>query len=85
VDTIGTKDPIAVVKDLRTRTFNDAFARNGTLRSDNLMIHDMYLAQVKAPAQSKDPSDVYDILSTVAGKDAFPSLAESACSMVAKK
>jgi branched-chain amino acid transport system substrate-binding protein len=85
VDAIGTKDPIAVVKDLRTRMFNDAFARNGTLRSDNLMIHDMYLAQVKAPAQSKDPSDVYDILSTVAGKDAFPSLAESACSMVAKK
>jgi branched-chain amino acid transport system substrate-binding protein len=85
VDAIGTKDPIAVVKDLRTRTFNDAFARNGTLRSGNLMIHDMYLAQVKAPAQSKDPSDVYDILSTVAGKDAFPSLAESACSMVTKK
>jgi branched-chain amino acid transport system substrate-binding protein len=49
------------------------------------MIHDMYLAQVKAPAQSKDPSDVYDILSTVAGKDAFPSLADSACPMVANK
>jgi branched-chain amino acid transport system substrate-binding protein len=85
VDAIGTKDPAAVVKDLRTRTFNDAFARNGTLREDNLMIHDMYLAQVKAPAQSKDPSDVYDILSTVSGKDAFPALVDSACPMVAKK
>jgi branched-chain amino acid transport system substrate-binding protein len=85
VDAIGTKDPAAVVKDLRTRTFNDAFARNGTLREDNLMIHDMYLAQVKAPAQSKDPSDVYNILSTVSGKDAFPALADSACPMVAKE
>ncbi len=45
-----TKEPIAVVELLRTQSFNDAIARNGTLRSDKLMIHDMYLAQVKVPA-----------------------------------
>jgi branched-chain amino acid transport system substrate-binding protein len=83
IDAIGTKDPVAVVKELRTKTFNDAFARNGTLRADNLMVHDMYLAQVKKPAESKDPADVYDILATIPGNDAFPSLKDSACPMVA--
>jgi branched-chain amino acid transport system substrate-binding protein len=85
IDTIGAKEPAAVVKELRTRTFDDAFARNGTLRADNLMVHDMYLAQVKKPAESKNPSDVYDILATVAGNDAFPPLKDSACPMVASK
>jgi branched-chain amino acid transport system substrate-binding protein len=85
IDAIGTKEPAAVVKELRTRTFDDAFARNGTLRADNLMVHDMYLAQVKKPTESKNPSDVYDILATVPGNDAFPSLKDSACPMVASK
>jgi branched-chain amino acid transport system substrate-binding protein len=31
---------------------DDAFARNGRLRADNLMVHDMYLAQVKKPSES---------------------------------
>jgi branched-chain amino acid transport system substrate-binding protein len=83
VDAIGAKEPAAVVKELRTKTFNDAFARNGTLRPDNLMVHDMYLAQVKKPADSKDPSDVYDILATVHGSEAFPALKDSACPMLA--
>lgn len=82
VNNANTKDPAAVVKDLRSRPLEDAFARNGKLREDNLMIHDMYLAEVKKPSESKDPSDVYKILATVAGKDAFPPLEASACPMV---
>jgi branched-chain amino acid transport system substrate-binding protein len=82
VQSANTKEPAAVVKDLQGRTFNDAFARNGKLRADNLMIHDMYLAEVKKPSESTGPSDVYKILATVEGKDAFPPLAISACPMV---
>ncbi|MCA6110573.1 ABC transporter substrate-binding protein [Bradyrhizobium cenepequi] len=82
VQAANTKDPAAVVKDLQGRTFNDAFARNGKLRADNLMVHDMYLAEVKKPSEVSDPSDVFRILATVEGKDAFPPLSSSACPMV---
>ena len=85
VQAANTKDPAAVVADLQTRTFNDAFARNGKLRADNLMIHDMYLAEVKKPSESNSPSDVYKILATVPGKDAFPPLETSACPIIASK
>ncbi|MGY3605584.1 MULTISPECIES: ABC transporter substrate-binding protein [unclassified Bradyrhizobium] len=82
VQAANTKDPAAVVKDLQGRTFNDAFARNGKLRADNLMVHDMYLAEVKKASEVSDPSDVFRILATVEGKDAFPPLSSSACPMV---
>ncbi|MGI4796417.1 MAG: ABC transporter substrate-binding protein, partial [Janthinobacterium lividum] len=58
------------------------FARHGKLRADNLMTHDIYLAQVKSPDKSTGPSDVYDILGTVSGSDAAPPLATSACPML---
>lgn len=79
----GTKDPAAVVAQLRSRGIDDAFARNGILRKDNLMTHDMYLARVKKPAESTGKGDVYNILATIRGADAFMPLAESACPMVA--
>ncbi|MGX9424890.1 MULTISPECIES: ABC transporter substrate-binding protein [Bradyrhizobium] len=82
VQAANTKDPAAVVKDLQGRTFNDAFARNGKLRADNLMVHDMYLAEVKKASEVSDPSDVFSILATVEGKDAFPPLSSSVCPMV---
>ncbi|RZN30432.1 ABC transporter substrate-binding protein [Bradyrhizobium sp. Leo121] len=82
VQAANTKDPAAVVKDLQGRTFNDAFARNGKLRADNLMVHDMYLAEVKKASEVSDPSDVFRILATVEGKDAFPPLSSSVCPMV---
>ncbi|MDI4234423.1 ABC transporter substrate-binding protein [Bradyrhizobium sp. Arg237L] len=82
VQAANTKDPAAVVKDLQGRTFNDAFARNGKLRADNLMVHDMYLAEVKKASEVSDPSDVFRILATVEGEDAFPPLSSSACPMV---
>ena len=82
VQAANTKDPGAVVKDLQGRTFDDAFARNGKLRADNLMVHDMYLAEVKKPSEVTDSYDVYKILATVDAKDAFPPLSASACPMV---
>ncbi len=81
----GDSEPGPVVKQLRTMKFDDAFARNGRLRDDNLMVHDMYLAQVKKPAESTSADDVFKIVATVSGDDAFPSLADSACPMLAKK
>lgn len=85
VEAANTKDPAAVVKDLQGRTFNDAFLRNGKLRPDNLMVHDMYLAEVKKQSEISDPYDVFKILATVSGEDAFPPLSASVCAMVTAK
>jgi branched-chain amino acid transport system substrate-binding protein len=78
----GSKDPATVLKVLRGMDIEDDFARHGRLRADNLMTHDMYLAEVKTPQQSTNPRDVYTILGTVSGEDAAPPLATSVCPML---
>ena len=52
------------------------------IRDDGRMVHDMYLAQVKTPAESTGPWDYYNILATVPGDEAFRPLADSACPLV---
>jgi branched-chain amino acid transport system substrate-binding protein len=46
------------------------------------MVHDMYLVQVKQPAQSRQAWDYYDILSTIPSDRAFRPLEESVCPLV---
>ena len=43
------------------------------------MIHDMYLFQVKSPAESKKPWDYYKQLATIPGDQAFATAKESGC------
>ena len=61
---------------------NDMFAKNGTLREDGRMVHDMYLAQVKTPAESKSEWDLYKILRTIPADQAYRPLAESQCKLI---
>jgi branched-chain amino acid transport system substrate-binding protein len=63
---------------------DDMYARHAVLRQDNLMIHDMLMAQVKTPEESKRPWDYYKILDVVPGEKAFRPLSESKCPMVKK-
>ena len=83
IDTIGTDEAMAVMAQLRAMDLDDAFARNGKLRADGLMVHDMALMQVKSPGQSKGEWDVYNVVGSIAGKDAFPP-PNPDCSLVAK-
>lgn len=55
----------------------------GKLRVDGLMVHDMALMQVKSPRQSKGEWEVYNVVGSIAGKDAFPPLNPD-CPLVAK-
>jgi branched-chain amino acid transport system substrate-binding protein len=55
------------------------YAKNGTIRGDGSMIHDMYLMQVKTPAESKTPWDYFKIAATIPGDSAFTTKAESKC------
>jgi branched-chain amino acid transport system substrate-binding protein len=67
----GTDDPLKVVAKMREKPINDFFARNGRLREDNLMVHDLVLVQVKSPEESKYPWDYYKILEHIPGDQAF--------------
>ena len=79
----GTDDPLKVVAKMREKPVEDFFARNGKLREDNLMVHDLMLVQVKKPDESKYPWDYYTILATIPGEEAFGP-PDAACAMVKK-
>lgn len=80
----GTDDPDTVMKKMRDTPINDFFAKNGKLREDGRMVHDMYLAQVKKPSESKGRWDNLKIVQTIPGDQAFRSLKDSECALVKK-
>jgi branched-chain amino acid transport system substrate-binding protein len=84
IQAAGTDDPDAVMRQMKSMTINDAFAKGGKIRQDGRMVHDMYLAQVKSPSESKAPWDYYKILATVPGDQAFQPLSQSRCPMIKK-
>ena len=79
-----TDQAAPVVAAMKASPVNDMFATNGKIREDGRMVHDMYLVQVKAPADVKQPWDYYKVLRTVKGDEAFRPLAESDCPLVKK-
>lgn len=82
VEAAGTDDPETVRAQMAEMPVEDFFARNGTIREDGRMIHDMYLAQVKTPEESTGEWDLYEILSTIPAEEAYRPLSESQCKLV---
>lgn len=71
IQATGTDDPLKVAAKMREMPVEDFFARNGHLREDGLMVHDLMLVQVKRPEESKYPWDYYTILTHVPGEQTF--------------
>ena len=71
-----------VVPEMRKLPVHDMFADSGTLREDGVLVHDMYLMRVKAPAASRDPWDMFEIVRTIPGEEAFRPLSASDCPRV---
>ena len=84
VQAAGTDETQAVMTKLRALPINDVFAKNGKIREDGRMVHDMYLMQVKKPSESKRPWDYYNLKATVPGDQAFQPLSKSTCALVKK-
>lgn len=80
VKAVGTDDSDKVMAQLRKTKFNDVFQKNGYLRADGRVVHDMYLYQVKTPAESKYPWDYYKLVQTIPAEQAWTTKAESKCS-----
>ena len=75
----GTDEAKAVMAKMRELPVNDFYVKNGHVRADGRLVHDMYFAQVKKPSESKEPWDYYNILATIPGDQAFRPLAEGGC------
>jgi branched-chain amino acid transport system substrate-binding protein len=69
-----------VVAKMKEMPVNDFFARNGRIGPDGLHRHDMYLAQVKSPEESKYPWDYYRIVKRIPAAQAFPTVEQQNCS-----
>jgi branched-chain amino acid transport system substrate-binding protein len=79
VQDAGSSEADAVMPALRKRPVHDAVFHDGDVRADGQVVHEMYLARVKAPAESRGPWDIYNIVRTIPGDEAFPPLAASTC------
>ena len=79
IQAAGTDQAEPVMAKMRELPVNDMFTKGGVLREDGRMVHDMYLMQVKEPGESKGEWDVYKVLATIPGQDAFRALSDSAC------
>jgi branched-chain amino acid transport system substrate-binding protein len=71
VKAVGTTDSDKVMAELKKTKINDMFAKGGYIRADGVMIHDMYVMQVKSPQESKYPWDYYKLLKQMKGEEAF--------------
>jgi branched-chain amino acid transport system substrate-binding protein len=80
----GTDEPLKVAAKMREMPIEDFFARHGRLREDGLMVHDLYLVEVKTPEESKQPWDYYKVLQTIPGDEAFPRLEDEDCPITKK-
>jgi branched-chain amino acid transport system substrate-binding protein len=84
VQAAGGNDPDSVMAKMREMPINDFMTRNGKLRLDGRVMRDMYLFQVKTPAESKYPWDYLKLLQTIPADEAFRPLNEGGCPLVPK-
>lgn len=84
VEAAGTDDGDRVGQKMKELPIRDAYTANGRVRQDGQVMHDMYLVEVKKPAESKGPWDYYKVLATVPADQVFQPLSASECPLVRK-
>lgn len=82
VKAVGSKDSDKVMAQMRATPINDFMTTNGTLRIDGRVVRDMYLFQVKTPAESKGEWDLYKTIATTPGNVAFRPMNQGGCPLV---
>jgi branched-chain amino acid transport system substrate-binding protein len=84
VKAVGSTDPDLVMAQLKKVKINDMFTKNGYIRADGLMVHTMYVMQVKTPAESKYPWDYYKVIKVMSGEEADGAQPDPACTLAKK-
>src|SRR6478752_5983857 len=67
----GTDDADKVMAALKAKPFDDPVFGKSVIRPDGRNVHDMYLFEVKQPAESKGPWDYYKLVRSIPGAEAF--------------
>ncbi|MCB1978813.1 MAG: ABC transporter substrate-binding protein [Burkholderiaceae bacterium] len=81
VEAVKTTNADKVMEYIKKTPINDMYAKNGIVRPDGRMVHDMYLVQAKQPAESKKPWDYLKIVKTLPGESVFTTKADSTCAL----
>ena len=85
VDALGSdQDGAATVAKMKSMPVNDFYSHGGTLRPDGQLSTAVYLIQVKKPEESKSEWDVYKIVKTIPGAEAFDSPQAKECKLNAQ-
>ena len=71
VKAVGTTDSDKVMAELKKTKINDMFVKGGYIRADGVMIHPMYIMQVKSPQESRYPWDYFKVVKQMSGEEAF--------------
>jgi branched-chain amino acid transport system substrate-binding protein len=77
----GTDEAKAVTAKMREMPVNDFMTKQGVIRADGRLVRDMYLFQVKSPAESRGGFDYYKLVATIPGNQAFRPLGEGGCAL----
>jgi branched-chain amino acid transport system substrate-binding protein len=83
VNAAGTRDADAVAAKMRELPVNDFTTKNGKVRVDGRVLRNLYLLQVKKPEESKSTWDIYNVVATIPGEEAFRPLAAGGCPLAA--
>ena len=84
VKAVGSTDPDSIMAQLKKAKINDMFAKNGYIRADGLMVHTMYVMQVKTPPEAKYPWDYYKVIKVMSGEEADGAQPDPACTLAKK-
>lgn len=82
VEAIRTDDGTKVIAQMKKMPTDDPLFGKGTIRADGRKLHPAYLVEVKKPAESKGPWDLYKIRATIPAEQAFRPLNEGGCPLV---
>ena len=75
-------DGAAVVAKMKSMPTEDKLFGKGSIRADGRKIHDMYLFEVKKPAESKAPWDYYKQRAVIPAAEAFRPEKDGGCELV---
>ncbi|KAA0595653.1 branched-chain amino acid transport system substrate-binding protein [Azospirillum lipoferum] len=82
VQEVGTDDPDKVAAKMRSMPVTDMMMKEAKIAANGRVFDDMYLAQVKTPAESKYAWDYFKVLKTVPGTQAYIDPKDSGCPLV---
>ncbi|PWR17896.1 ABC transporter substrate-binding protein [Zavarzinia aquatilis] len=81
VEAAGTDDGKTVAAKMKEMPVKDAVIHDGKIAPNGRVIHDMYLMEVKKPSESTGEWDLYKLVKTVPGAQAFQDPAKSGCAL----